>query len=932
MKSVTYRITQVLRTCSLPLRAALLATIGMHGTALAGDIAGKVNNPALNRPMAGARVMVVEIDRMTFTDTDGSYRITNLPAGDFTLRIDQAGYESYTMKVTVPAQGVVTADAVLALTGVAEGGEIVVTGARASRLLALERKRTATTIRDVISSDLIGKLPDYNTAEALQRLPGVSVEIDQSEPRYVVIRGVDPNLNQVTIDGNLVGAPEAEGRRVALDTIASDLVAAIEVVKAVTPDYDANAVGGSINIVTPTAFDRSDDFLYLTGRGLYADKAEKFGFGASGTYGTRFGPDGKFGVVVGASYLKRFIDSDLAEPINWTTVAPGVSSPTSFQLFDYRIMRERIGGILNLDWRPNSEIRIYIRNIYNEFTDEEERDKINFNIARGTITVDSPTQIRFSRGRATREFRQNNQTQKLINISPGAEFNFNNWKMDVNYTYAHAEEHTPVRDDIEFRSADVLGSTIDITNPLPDLVAIDPRFFDVAAFPLRRLRLREEEIDEDLHAFRADIRYDFEGGLPGYVKFGTKFTGRKKTRDNRQQLFLPTAAITSTTAGSVLPPPEDFFNGVFQFGPTIDYRAFLDFFEANPNLFALDAASTLINDNSLDYDIHEKIYAGYAMAELRFGDLSAIGGVRIERTDARYAAFAIRDSNGNGTLEPADILPLTFSNKYTDVLPSIHLNYQLSPDAVIRAAWTNTLGRPDYDASVPTFQEDGGVGTAGNPDLQPFRSLGFDLSAEYYPDAESILSAAVFYKRIKNPIFTRTIQGTSFAGIPLTSLSQPQNADDGYILGVEANVQRRFTFLPAPFDGFGVSVNATYTTSEVNVPGRENENIPFFRQADWIANAALFYEKGPFEARFAVNYRDDFIVNIGDSAASDIYDQSRTVFDARASYRILEGVEIFASVSNFGDTALTFFQTTSNQIFSKQIYSFNADFGVSLNF
>jgi TonB-dependent receptor len=209
----------------------------------------------------------------------------------------------------------------------------------------------------VVASDGIGKLPDYNTAEALQRLPGVSVEIDQGEPRYVVVRGIDPNLNQVTIDGNLVGIPEAEGRRVALDTIPSDLVASIEVVKAVTPDYDANAIGGSINIVTPTAFDQTAPLHLRDGmRGSYNDKSGKTGFGASATHGQKFGAGDQFGVVVAASYSKRFIDSDLAEPTNWATFTTGantVNAPTTYVLYDYRIMRERIGGIVNLDWRPS---------------------------------------------------------------------------------------------------------------------------------------------------------------------------------------------------------------------------------------------------------------------------------------------------------------------------------------------------------------------------------------------------------------------------------------------------------------------------------------------------------------------------------------------------------------------------------------------------
>ncbi|MHB9881138.1 TonB-dependent receptor [Pacificimonas sp. ICDLI1SI03] len=812
------------------------------------------------------------------------------------------------------------------------GEEIVVTGSRASRLRAIDRKRELPVIADVIASDLIGRLPDYNTAEALQRLPGVSVEIDQGEARYVVIRGVDPNLNQVTIDGNLVGIPEAEGRRVALDTIPSDLVAAIEVVKAVTPDYDANAIGGSINIVTPTAYDRPDDFVFVTAKGSYAEKADKLGFGGSGTYGTKFGADDQFGIVVAGSYFKRFIHSDLAEPVSWFQLSEDVVTPAAYRLYDYRIMRERIGGIVNLDFRPNNDVRLYVRNIYNEFTDKEERDQLDYAFARGTPSFPSANQISFSRGRATREYRQNDQTQKLYNVSPGAELTFGAVQLDLNYTYAHAEEVTPVRDDIEFRSADNLGSTLDLDSSMPKFSELNPSIYDADAFPLMRVRQRQEDIKEDLHAMKVDVQYNFGDFGDNFVKVGAKYTERRKTRDNRQNVLLPTEIATLGGTGLALGEPDDFYEGDYRFGPTIDYRGLLDLIENNPGLVALDGGSTLNNDFSSDYGIDEFIYAGYGMASLTFGDLTAVGGVRVERTEATYNAFEIRETNQSGATERSDIRRLSFQNSYTDVLPSVHLTYKPLSKLIARAAWTNTIGRPNYDASVPTFEEDGGEGTAGNPDLKPFKSMGLDGSLEFYPDRESVLSAAIFYKKIENPVFTRLIFNTSFAGVPLTELSQPQNATDGDIFGVEVNAVRRFNFLPAPFDGLGASVNGTWVDSSVTVPGRENEDIPFFRQSDWIANAALFYEKGPFEARFAVSFRDDFIVNIGNSTASDVYNKDRTLLDARFSYRITEGIEIFSSISNIGDAPLTYFQTNEDQVYSRQIYSFNADFGISANF
>lgn len=913
-------------------RSLTLATIVVPNAALAGEVEGTVTNAALERPLRGAAVIVENTGLQARTDAEGRFRISDLKAGDYILRIEQPGYQPITLQVRVPETGVVRADALLALGDVSEVNTIEVIGARASRLLAIERKRALPVIADVVSSDGIGKLPDYNTAEALQRLPGVSVQIDQGEPRYVIIRGVDPNLNQVTVDGNLVGIPEAEGRRVALDTIPSDLVAAIEVIKAVTPDYDANAIGGSINLVTPTAFDRTTSFTTATARGAYNGKSEKLGFGGSITHGQRFGPDETFGIVVAGSYFKRFIDSDLAEPINWVAISDDVSTPTGFRLYDYRIMRERIGGIVNLDWRPNSDTRFYVKTIFNQFTDEEERDQFDFSLAGGAPSFPSATSIRFANGRATREFRQNEQTQKLYNVSPGGEFRSGSALLSLNYTYARAEERTPIRDDIEFRSAAGKASTLDLSSNLPQFVEIDQSLFDPGAFPLRRIRLRREDIVEDLHAARADLQFDFDGNSDSFVKLGVKFIDRTKDRDNRQSEQLPTSPITLAATGAVLPEPADFFEGRYVYGPAIDYRGVLDFFAANPERLRLNAAATAFSDLNLDYGVKERIYAGYGMASLDFGDLTAIGGVRVEHTDGRYDAFAIRDTDGDGTLELSDVTPLSFDREYTNVLPSVHLTYRPIPETVLRAAWTNTIGRPNYDAIVPTFEEDGGEGAAGNPDLEPFKSMGLDFSAEYYPDADSIVSLALFYKRIENPIFTRTLQDTSFAGVPLVSLSQPQNAEGGDLFGIEANVVKRFTFLPAPLDGLGVSANVTYVESSVTVPGREDEDIPFFRQPDWIAGGALFYEKGRFEARVAVDYRDDFIVNIGNSTASDIYDQNRFVLDARVSYRIFDEVEVFVSASNITDAPLTFYQTTPNQTFSQQIYGVNADFGVSARF
>ncbi|MEN7536763.1 TonB-dependent receptor [Aurantiacibacter flavus] len=913
-------------------RATLLACACIPGAAMAGDLGGTVVSSSLDRPVRGARVMVVETGQSVSTDEDGRYSMLGLNAGRYTLRISQPGYEPVQLQVQVPETGAITADASIALLGAAAGDEIVVTGARTSRLLSIERKRSLSVVSDIVSSDGIGKLPDYNTAEALQRLPGISVEIDQSEPRYVVIRGVDPNLNQVMIDGNVVGIPEAEGRRVALDTIPSDLVGAIEVVKTVTPDYDANAIGGSINIVTPTAFDQSGPFTYVSGRGIYNEVADKLGFGASAMHGQVLDAEGTFGVVAGVSYSKRFIDTELVDPRSWEEVDDGFWAPTGMRYYDYSIMRERIGAILNLDWQPSDNAHFYLRNIYNEFTDHEGRDQFDYDMYRGDAAFPSANEVTYDRGRASREFRQNNQTQKLFNISPGAELTFGNIELDLNYTFAHAEEHTPVRDDIEFRTGSSNVSTIRVGEGLPTFTSIDEGLFDPEAYPLRRIRLRRETIDEDLHAAKADLTYNFSNASDSFLKTGVKFIDRTKDRDNYQEQWEPTQDVTFGDTGGVLPEIEGYYDGDYRFGPAMDYQGVLDYFYTqNPGLLELDEERTGFNDRASDYHINEQIYAGYAMASLELGYLTVVGGVRVEVTEGRYDAFAIRDTDGNGDIELSDIAPLSFKKSYTHVLPSVVMNYRPSPEVALRAAWTNTIGRPNYSDVVPTFEEEDGDGEAGNPNLQPYTSMGLDLSAEYYPDVESVFSLAMFYKRIDNPIYRQRILDTSFAGVDLLSLSQPQNADAGELFGVEANVVRRLTFLPGPLDGLGVSANVTFVDSEVTVPGRADK-LPFFRQSKWIAGGALFYEKGPIEARVALNYRDDYLTGVGSTRDSDAYTGARTVLDARIAYRVMEGIELFGSVSNIGKEPLVEYQSVSDRIIAREAYGVNVDFGFSASF
>ncbi len=821
--------------------------------------------------------------------------------------------------------------------------EVVVTGSRLSRLRAIEAKRESETIIDAVSANDIGNLPDYNTAEAISRLPGISTQLDQGEARYAVIRGVDPNLNHVLFDGNLIGAPEAEGRRVSLDTIPSDLVRTIEVVKAITPDLHGNAIGGQINIVTPTGFDGEINSLNFSARGGYNEKAGQFGAAGSLLYTTRLGADESWGLALGTSYNRRRFQTNLYEPIDWAPQgATGIVGPDSVRYFDYSIMRERIGAIANVDWRANDSLRLTLRSVYNEYTDEEGRQQAEFDHTRGTVTAISPTRLSYSRGEVFREFRQNEQTQKIYNVSLGFESNLEGRTWTGSYTLGRGEEVTPVRNDIEFRAQDVSASVttpsiIELATPRAEFVSIGPRFFDAASFRPRRFFFRDEEIGEDLGALKTDLRFDnVFGERSGYIKVGLSYIDRDKERDNSRLRFdstLPSTVTLATIPGAAVTQPEPWFDGRYEFGPYMDYRALQSWFGSNRATgFVNNAEVAVENEFSLDYRIDERISAAYAMASAEFGAVTLLGGVRVEKTKLSTNAFQIRDTDGDGVLETSDITPLAGGTDYTDVLPALHLTWRISDRTQLRTAYTEAIGRPDYDDIVPTFSVDGDEGVAGNPALEPFRAQSLDLSLEHYPDAESIVALGLFYKRIENPVFSRTLLNTTFNGVALDSLTRPENANDGWLLGLEGNVVWRFTQLPGFLGGLGASLNGTWVKSEVQVIGRETEDLPFFRQSEWIANAALFYERGPFEARLAWSYRDDYLEAVGADADGDIYWGDRGQWDLQTSVELREGISVFASISNFSDASRIEYQGRPNRRFAEEIYDYTINFGISGKF
>lgn len=924
--------------------ASLVGLLVGQGIVSAATISGRVRDANANAYLIGATVNVRELDRATSTGPGGEFTFANVPAGAYTVIVAYTGADDVTKTVSVAATDNARLDFSIS-SEVVKLGAMVVEGTREGQARALQQKRMSYDIMEAISADAMGKFPDGNAAEALRRVPGVSMEVDQDEGRYVVVRGIDSALNNVTLNSQVLGTPSEQGNRgVAMDSVPADLVDRLEVTKAVTPDKDGTAIGGSINIVTRSAFDRPEGLFFGSVSGNYDDFRNRTAPAASLTFGRVLDKEAKWGVVAGVSYSVKLFKSQTSDNLGWAPVN-GFWMPSTQESFDYDLMRSRLGANVALQYRPMPKHELALRVNHNIFTDHEARQKAGYEFKLGTLTNQTALSGTNSGGRSTREFRAYNQSGTIDAASiegkhaVGSDYNLT-WQVGA----SRGQRDVPKRDDWEYRSGTTLANTYNLSGE-SNLVTPTAAFYNAASYPFRRVRFRHDLEREDVFSAQTDLKKDMMfGTLRGYGKAGIKYVNRDKADDRENANYnLAGTAWTLAEPGLSGEEPQDYFKGRYRFGPTLNIATNEAFFKANPTRFAKDVLGSLNNSVAGDYDANEQVFAAYAMASV---DLSKtwtlLAGVRFEDTQADYGANQLNSVGGTFS---GDYKRITGSTDYSNVMPGLHLAWRPNRKMVARFAWTNTIGRPNYASLAPTRVVDNietavgsgiytGSISSGNPKLKAYESMNFDATLEYYLPGAGIISVGAFRKDIDNPVFSRSFTQTNVTidnrRYSLVSISQPENAQKGKVSGAEANYQQFFTFLPSPFDGFGVNLNYTVTDSSATIFGR-TDPLPFFKQSDEVGNIALMFEKYGFEARIALSFNSPYMTAVGPGSDSDTYTDRRRPIDAKASYRISRHLKVFVEGSNINEQPLKEFVGISSRCAGNEIYHWKARFGVNFN-
>lgn len=801
--------------------------------------------------------------------------------------------------------------------GVAQAqSEIVVTGQRGQQVKAIETKRDARAIMDVASADDIGRLPDRNVAEVIERLPGVGVQYDQGEGRYVSVRGVPSALNGYTLNGFEIGNPDGNTRALPLDIVSGQLLNRVEVQKVKTPDLIGQGIGGTINLVQQTAFDFEKPFVLVANAQLGFQQLRDGDHPVNGdvTVGGRFGQDEEFGLLLGASYSDRTFGSYGLYPDDWFPVDQAMrgAMPRNVKYTDYRLKRERIGLAGSLDWRGGNT-QLYLRGVYSKFTEDEYRQRFRLDfteadtVESGDVVFNADGVTGISNDTEQRsDLRLENKEKSILSGMLGGTTEWDRWTLDYGIALSHNEVIEP-NEVWQFRG-NPGPVAFDFTNKLYTAMP-QGGYLAPTDLGFRSYGIQDETGEEDIWQTRLDLTHDLEWGEGSFLRIGGNFRGIDKSFDDESLSYGRGSEGNRFSLEGLAGPDVTVYpksGRAYLVAPVIDedlIRAFTDQ-NLNTALFVLDEEGNLADQVLSDFDIEEDIYAGYLMADVDFGVFAITGGLRVERTKISSKGFRLENET--------DIVTANQKQSYTDWLPSVIVRFEPEDELVIRLAYSRSVGRPEYEDMSPGGEVsyapignglfEGSV-SLGNAALKPYRSDNLDASVEWYFAPGGLFSVSGFAKWIADPIFSRSFTQTdvSFGGRDYETLefSQPENASSGELYGLELAWQQQFTMLPGLLSGLGINANLTLIDSKLKVPGRAVSDFP--EQSDLLWGVQLFYQKGPVEASLAYNHTGRALIGIAGDPIEDQYNDDLRRVDAKVAFDINEHLRIFAQGQNLTD-------------------------------
>jgi iron complex outermembrane recepter protein len=856
---------------------------------------------------------------------------------------------------------------------IGEEETIVVTGIRGSLRASIDAKQDSEVIADFLSAEDIGQFPDRNVAEALQRVPGIVINREFGEGERVSLRGTAPNLTRTLVNGHAIATADwfvleqlAATRSFNYLTLPSEIVARLDVYKSPQADIEEGGIGGTINVHTRDPLDLEPFSVSASAELVYSELRDSVDPQASGLISWH-NEDETFGILVGAVYQRRDIRRDGVEVLGYfnpdNDPAGDALIPSLIGSALFVQERERYGGNVGIQFRPSDAVEVNITGLYSRFG----ADNFNQNyLAWGSQALGG--------GGTLSDFTVENGTVVAgrIDSTPGgravvfdaidrAAF-AETWSGDFDLIWkpsdrgelhlkaGYTEAHGDTTSQPFYEGGAPGGFTFDLRGRAPQVtfIGLDPTDPDDLVFDFGSLH-QITNSDNELY-FYADYEHQVELGPVNAIKVGAKYTDHDRvTRflaTTFGGFFLPllgTGCGGPCTSGDFFAgdlTPDDFLENVAEAGTLTSYwqvdRGLLqDIYNSLP----ASVRQRVLNPPE-NYSITEKTLGGYVMAMFGGEGWRGNAGVRVVKTDQTSRGNQIGIAPGPGTINdnPFGVfLPITVERSYTDILPSLNLAFDLTPQLVLRLGAARAMARPDYTDIVPRVNLNPGSLTAagGDPGVNPYRANQVDASLEYYPDRETLLAAAVYYKDIKSYI-TDTITQETFpvqTANPnlsrctlvdaaenlydcLFDVNRRANGPGGRNLGFEIQAQRTI------WNGFGAILNYTFSDAKLDgggqVPGNSKHSL----------NASAYYENDWVSARLSYNYRSKFFITV--DRAAPLNQAATESLDASLNVKITDGISLTADAINLTNEKIVQFSGTPDR--PRAIYDNGRQFYLGVRF
>lgn len=924
----------------------LAGNAGAQSSSGRGELSGSVTD-AGGGVLPGARISLDPGGWTAVSDGQGNFLLSSVPAGTYTVKVEALGFESISQSIQVAPGSVAKENAVLKISTAVEDVQVYA-GREKGEVDSMNEQQSADNILEVLPAEVVTSLPNVNIADAVGRLPGVTLERDEGEGKYVQIRGTEPRLSNLTIDGINIPSPESAVRNIKLDTVPAALVGSIRVSKTLLPSMDGDGIGGTVDLITRTADDRPTYNVSIMGghTPIISDGASNIDqFTAS--IGQRFGGSKRFGVFIGATYDYNGRGIDDIEPAPGVTQLNGEDAsgpnytvlPTA-DFREYHYDRRRIGFAGTTDYRFAPGSTLFIRGLFSEFQDYGGKWIVTPNInSFDTQTTSSDPANNYTATNAPR-----NPDYQIGNLSATYTRAVGPWLLNTAASFSRSRANDENFPSAGFQGPSGMSISVDQSNPyrpkfnITSYANSTDNIYDPNQYTLQSVNLTND------HSAQVNLQGQFDlsrsytwHGHMGTWQAGAKVRNAHKFDDVDDTGYSSDGSITEAAVEDAYQTP-DYYNGTYDYytkGHVSNWGKILGHITSDPGAFTSSGANQYV------FNLHELIPAQYFMDTLDVGKFRFVGGVRLEETTSDFNFNSI--SSAKGSLGKQ-------TSSYVDFMPNAQVRYNFDNNTNVRAIYGRGIARPNYGDLVPTFTPNGTSHqiNEGNSALLPTRANNFDILAEHYFNTVGVIQGGFFYKQISNPIVTTFHLATlTVPGYPtqVWKVSQPINLSGGaHIGGLELAWEQHFKHFPGALNGLGIFANYGYSFSQAQyswvysdpttgnpVAATNSRALP--RQAPNTFNLNPIYDWKHLSVRMGVSYNETNIYAYnwqgqpGDATVTgpkgptgDNYFYSHMQIDSQIGYTLPFGLKLSASGLDLNNEVFGFYQGSSQYPIQREYY------------